>query len=395
MLGGGYTGLSTALHLAQLAKENNVALNIIVLEGGRVGSAASGKSGGSVTPGFQEHDEKAVLKLFPSKADGEQALALINQGPALVRSIIGEHDIDCDLRDGYVVLGRNGASYIEDGSQFGIEPYPFVLGMAQAARDLGVKIFEDTRVENIVERDGHVDILTSRGVIAASEMLAAGGHSMAQNVPYLSALKNRTVELVASTIVTDPLPSPVLNAIMPAAQGARRPFETDEVDIAYGTVDRSGRIIFGAKVGVFDSNPAQIADKLFELFPTLQDFYKAATGNALHYKPLVTNETLNFTADLLPNVGRLGQEGRVRYVHALGGQGIAMGTILGKVAAEDIFGSLAHKPEMGAQFDLLSSVKHAWTPSWKPLRRVATYIALQAETLGDKLSGLFARTPEL
>ena len=379
VIGGGYTGLSAALHLAQMAKARGEALNIVLLEAGKVGSAASGKSGGHVGPGFQEHDEATVIGMFPTPEQGKRALALANTGPALVEKIIADNQIDCDLRKGYIVLSGDKQIPIMDGSYFGIEPYPFVLGMAKAARDLGVKIYEDTPVKNIINGKDGVTIQTSRGNIGATDVLCAGGHAMAENIPFLKPLRSHTLELLATTIVTEPLPPEVIQAALPAAAGKRLAFSTDDIDVAYGTVDRQGRIIFGAKVGALKTNPDRIAGKLFKLLPGLKDSFKKATGHDLHYQPLVSDEKLSLTVDMLPNAGRLGDGGHVRFVQSLGGHGIALGTLMGKAVADDIYGSRTKNPALQRDFTLLSSPKHMWFPTWKPLRIGVAYAA--AETI--------------
>ncbi len=114
--------------------------------------------------------------------------------------------------------------------------------------------------------------------------------------------------------------------------------------------------------------------------------FKKATGNDISYKPLVSNETLNLTADLLPNIGRMGNDGHVRYIHALGGHGIALGTLLGRTAAKDIYGGRTGDAELQQEFTLLSSPKHLWTPGWKPLRLAIAFTASTAVKTLDKLS---------
>jgi gamma-glutamylputrescine oxidase len=385
IIGGGYTGLSAALHLAQLARDKGQPLNIVLLEAGKVGSAASGKSGGHVGPGFQEQDEATVLEMFATPEDGRKALALVNEGPALVEQIICSQNIDCDLRRGYILLSGKQQVPVMDGSLFGIEPYPYLLGLAKAARDLGVRIYEDTPVREIADDSNGIEVQTARGNIGAKEMLCAGGHRMAEVVPFLKPLRRRTLEMRATMIVTDPLPPEVIKAIMPAAQGLRLPFSTDDLDVAYGTIDRKGRIIFGAKVRSSKIGPRKIAKKLFRLLPNLRDSFKKATGKPLGYRPLVTSEPISLTVDMLPNVGRMGTGGHVRYVHGLGGNGISLGTVLGKLAAEDIYGSLTKTPALQENFSLFSTVKHMWFPAWKPLRKGTTFVAEQVVLGGEKI----------
>ncbi|MCE9507983.1 MAG: FAD-binding oxidoreductase [Alphaproteobacteria bacterium] len=391
IVGGGYTGLSAALHLAQMARDKGQPISIVLLEAGKVGSAASGKNGGHVGPGFQESDEAAVLKMFATPDDGRKALALVNGGPALVEQIIRSQNIDCDLRRGYVILSGKQQVPVMDGSLFGIEPYPYLLGLAKAARDLGVRIYEDTPVRDITDSGNGIEVQTARGNIGTKEMLCAGGHRMAEVVPFLKPLRRRTLELLATMIVTDPLPPDVIKAIMPAAQGLRLPFSTDELDVAYGTIDRQGRIIFGAKVGALKTDPGKIAKKLFRLLPNLKDSFKQATGKPLGYRPLVANEPLCLTIDMLPNAGRMGTDGHVRYVHGLGGHGVALGTLLGKVTAEDIYGSLTKTPALQENFSLFSAVKHMRFPAWKPLRRGVAFAASKVMLAGEGIKQLLRK----
>ena len=381
IIGAGYTGLSTAYHLAKTAQENAQNIDIVVLEAGKIGSGASGKSAGHVCPGFQQHDEAKVVGAFSTPERGQAIVDRFNNGPALVCEIIKDNNIDCDLRQGYVVIGADGSRTRYDEDLFAIEPYPYISGLADAARKLGVRILEDTPVKNIVDYGSTVEVQTSRGTFSAENVVCAGGHRMAETIPFLAPLRQKTMELLVTTIVTDPLPPAVLNKIMPEAKGERLPFATDVFDVSYGTVDRDGRIVFGAKAGAFDTDPEAIAARLFKIFPGLKEAYRTETGNDLTYKPYVHNEPLNFTAELLPNVGRLGQEGRVRYAHGLGGEGIAVGTMLGKVISEEVNGAREHNPALQQHFNDLACVKHMRLPSNAFMRKAVAACGLGLMTV--------------
>ncbi|MBV8456480.1 MAG: FAD-binding oxidoreductase [Acetobacteraceae bacterium] len=375
VVGAGYTGVSAALHLGLLRRAaGSDAAVLLLLEAGRVGSGPSGKSGGHVCS-LQVPDE-AVLH-HCGRELGRRVITAAGGAVALVRSLAVGHGIPCDLRDGYIEIGRDGQSLVEDGSLFGIDPYPYVLGLAHAARALGVGIREGVHVVDIDEgRDG-CRLTTSAGTVSARFVLAAGGHRMAEDIPLLAPLRRRTAEVRVGTIVTDPLPHPVLLSIMPVAGGRRLPFATHEVDV-YGSVARGNRIAFGAGATAWaDPDPARIARRLHRVFPSLGAGYRAAIGRPLGWRTLVRSEQLCFTRDFLPNVGIAGRHRKVLYVQALGGHGIALGTLLGKAAADRIWSAMAGLPEQDGLFEVFAAVPHGWLPAWPPARKSVAAMGLR------------------
>jgi gamma-glutamylputrescine oxidase len=381
VVGAGYTGVSAALHLGLLRRSaGSDAPFLLLLEAGRVGCGPSGKSGGHVCS-LQVPDE--VVQRHCGHGLGARVAAAARGAVALVRSLAVGHGIPCDLRDGYVEIGRDGGqSLVEDGSLFGIDPYPYVLGLAHAAKALGVGIREGVHVVDIGEGRFGYRLKTSAGTVSARFVLAAGGHRMAEDIPLLAPLRRRTAEVRVGTVVTAPLPGPVLLSIMPAAGGRRLPFATDDVDV-YGSVARGNRIVFGAGATAWGHpDPARIARRLHRLFPSLGPGYKAATGGPLEWRTLVRSEQLCFTRDFLPNVGTAGRRGKVLYVQALGGHGIALGTLLGKAAAERIWSAMAGVPEQEGLFDAFAAVPHGWLPAWPPARKSVAVMGLRLHEWG-------------
>ena len=337
VIGAGYTGVSAALRLAELTRQTGASGRIVLVDAGLVGSGPSGKSAGHIA-GLQASAPR--VRAHCGEAHAARLIAIAEEASDLVRTLIARYQIPCDLRDGYVVIHRDGSQTVSTGGRaFGIDPYPFVLGLAHAARNQGVEVYERTKVTRIDEAANGCTVTTSNGLFRASHVLAAGGHGMARDISLLASLRARTTELRVSMIITDPLPEQVLKAIIPDAGNRRYPFATDVADVSYGSIDRRRRMIFGARAtAVMPPNPTKIARALMELFPSLNDKYQAATGAKLGWHPLVTDERLSFTRDLLPNVGRASSHSRVHYIHGLGGHGVALGTILGVAAAEKLWG---------------------------------------------------------
>jgi len=376
IIGGGYTGVSAALHLAELKQRTGLPARIILLEAQQVASGPSGKSAGHVC-GLQRSD--AAVRRHCGLVPGDRLIALAVDGSKLVRRLIERHNIPCDLRDGYVVIS-NGLEQIvsEKGAEFCIEPYPFVLGLARAAQDIGaVEIYEGTKVTGLERSSIGVRAITMDGAIEASLVLAAGGRQMLETIPSLQPLHSVTTEVRVTTIITDPIPDAVLEGIMPVAGLRRFPFTSESFNVAYGSIDRHKRIIFGAcATACADPDPARTFRALTKMFPSLTRKYRESSGSELAWKTLVEAERLVFTRDLLPSVGRCPGNDRAYYVHALGGHGIAVGTLLGKAAAEKLWGLQYGHGASGTAFDAFAAVSHGWLPPRQPWRKVAATVGL-------------------
>jgi gamma-glutamylputrescine oxidase len=172
VVGGGFTGVSAALHLAERGYD------VVLLEAARIGAGASGRNGGQVASG----QRKSVLELERSYGPerARQLWRLAEDAKALVKRRIERHAIGCDLRPGVLTvahrpndaieLERNAAHLAErydypharyvDGGEltamlgtrryFGglldrgachLHPLNYVLGLADAAVGAGARIF--------------------------------------------------------------------------------------------------------------------------------------------------------------------------------------------------------------------------------------------------------------
>ena len=92
VVGGGFTGLSAALHAAEAG------YSVVLLEAKRIGWGASGRSGGQMIPGLRWSPQELIRELGRTRA--ANLLALTNSAGAMVRQRIKRHAISCDLRNG-------------------------------------------------------------------------------------------------------------------------------------------------------------------------------------------------------------------------------------------------------------------------------------------------------
>ena len=233
VIGGGYTGLWTAI----LAKERDPSRNVVLVEAGTIASAASGRNGGfmeaSLTHGIANGQQR-----FPHEMAALEQLALENLDA--IEAVITEHDIDCDyervgvidvcvhpnqlgeLREDYEQLRNLGQPVelldrdamqreIHSATYHGglwrkdraalVDPARLAWGLKKVAEDLGVRIYEDTKVTRL-ERDGV-------GVLATTPLgrVRAGRVALATNAftPLVRAARKYIIPVYDYCMVTEPL----------------------------------------------------------------------------------------------------------------------------------------------------------------------------------------------
>ena len=228
VVGGGYTGLSAALHLAEAG------LDVVLLEAQRVGWGASGRNGGQVGSG-QRRSQDWLEKRF-GRDTARLLWDMAEEAKALVRALVERHAIACDLRPGVIHAARRadevaehhaeaeslardyGYDAIEPLDRAGIaarigsdafhggtldrgamhlHPLNYALGLARAAVAAGVRVFEASRVEAL-----EPEVRTSGGRVRARFVLVAGNGYLGGLVPAVAA---RVMPINNFIIATAPL----------------------------------------------------------------------------------------------------------------------------------------------------------------------------------------------
>ena len=181
IVGAGYTGLSSALHLSSLG------YSVAVLDAHRVGFGASGRNGGQLGAGQRVNQDELVSKIGENNADKMWHLA--NDAVSTVKEIIKVNKIDCHIKPGIATLGFNSkevkdlhnyAEYLKkrysykglellsqeecntlccsekyaggilDMNAAHLHPLRFIFGLAKAAVLAGTDIFEQSEVIKLV-----------------------------------------------------------------------------------------------------------------------------------------------------------------------------------------------------------------------------------------------------
>ena len=364
VIGAGFTGLSAALNLAEQG------LDVVLLEAERVGFGASGRNGGLIGSGQRKDvlEMEAQFGLQRSREFWDFAEAAKTE----IRERVARHDIDCDLQDGQVegvhkkrylgmaaeisdalserydyphasslsreqtrefITTDDFLEGLHDRQAMTVHPLNYVLGLARAAREAGVRIFEDSRVLDYTRTDP-ATVTTGGGTVdAAFIVLACNG--------YLGKLEPRVAGKIMPInnfmIATEPLGEDRAKQLIAGRFGVH---DTRFV-VNYFRLSKDHRLLFGGGENYRAGFPPDIAafvrPKMLELFPQLDDArIDYAWGG-----------TLSVTVNRLPHVGRL--EPNLFFAQGYSGHGVSIANFAGKVIAEAIGGTVG-------RFDVFSSL---------------------------------------
>ena len=358
VIGGGYTGCSAGLHLAQAGAK------VIVLEGAELGYGGAGRNVGLINAGMWVLPSEIPGVL--GEVYGERLLDLLGNAPLTVRALIEKHDIQCELETKgtlHCAVGQAGLSEIEErcrqwqargadvellseaetARRIGtrayrgalldrragtLQPLAYVRGLAKAAMDAGAIIHSRSPALSTERRDQRWVVKTSEGSVTADWIVVA---SEFYSTGPFEAVRQEQVLLPYFNLATAPLSDAQLARILPGKEGC---WDTKEVLSSF-RLDRSGRLIFGS-VGALRNGGRTVhvgwaRRALKRLFPDLGD---VTFENEWHGRIGMTTDALPRFHRFAPNVvGFSGYNGR----------GIAPGTVFGKTLAQHILGEIAEE----------------------------------------------------
>lgn len=392
VIGGGYTGLSAALHLAQAGRD------VVLLDAQRVGFGASGRNGGQLGTG-QRMDQDALETLVGLDA-ARQLWTLAEEAKALVKDLIAKHQIDCHLKPGVAhtastqadvdalfkyadhlekhygytqteVLDRTALQtvcpspdYLGGVLDMGaahLHPLNFALGLAKAADAAGARLHEGSAVHHI-EEGKTLKIQTDAGhVIADHVILACNG--------YLGGLNRK----VAARVM------PINNfiaATAPLGDGIKDVLPRDvavadsRFVVNYFRLSHDGRLLFGGGESYGYRFPKDIAAKVRKpmsvIFPHLKDVqFDYAWGG-----------TLAITMRRLPYLARVGRN--ILSASGYSGHGVGTATQAGLLMANAITGQ-------DAGFNTMASLPNTPFPGGPAMRNPLLVLAMSWYAMRDRM----------
>jgi glycine/D-amino acid oxidase-like deaminating enzyme len=355
IVGGGFLGLSAALHLAEHGA------SVALLEAAEPGWGASGRNGGQIIAGFKAERSELVRRLGEER--GNRLFDWSGGFPDFVMSLVRKHGIDCEARQsGWLqpahstgilrsyetrtrewqdrgvdvalldrseaadVLGTawyKGAYYDPRGGR--LQPLSYARGLAKAALKAGARLFANSPVTSLDRtKDGFI-VKTATGDVAASRVLVCtNAYSDAfGNWPFKS-LAGSVIPVLSYMIATRPLSDNLRRSILPGGETA--------ADLKRLTnhfrVEADGRLLFGGRGGMKESSQAAdfrpLLKKLHECFPQLGEV-------GIDY---MWGGKVALTLDHLPHLHEIAPG----LFAALGcnGRGVGMASNIGKVVADGL-----------------------------------------------------------
>lgn len=353
VIGAGFTGLSTALHLAERG------VNVCVLEAEEPGWGASGRNGGQVIPGLK-YDPDELESRFGSMAG--PVLQLASGAADVVFDLIDKYQIDCDaVRKGWIQTAhsekvlrlieqrarqweRRGAKVelldqaeacARTGSQQfiggwidyragSVQPLSYVRGLLRAAVQLGAAVYGQSRVVDIQKEGTKWRVRTSQGSTVTADHVVIGTNAYSDDL--WPKLRQTILPANSFLVATKPLTQ---------AQGAGI-LEGKEVSsdsrrlLVYFRRDEQGRLVLGGR------GPLHEPDQLSEWAPierAVEAMFPQLKGVEFEYR---WAGRIAMTADFLPHVHQ--PAAGVHIVVGYNGRGVAMATAMGKHLAADIAG---------------------------------------------------------
>jgi glycine/D-amino acid oxidase-like deaminating enzyme len=358
IVGGGYTGLSAALHLAEAGA------NVALLEAVEIGFGGAGRNVGLVNAGMWVMPD--VLGDVLGGDYGERLLELLGDAPKLVFDLIERHRIECEVeRAGtlHCAVGLKGLRELEQraaqwsrrgapvellnaadtaakigssayaGSLWDrragtIQPLAYARGLARSAVNAGAKIFTRSAVTSAERVDGKWKLQAAGGHVIADRVIVA---TDAYATGPWSEVRTEQIHLPYFNFATQPLSDNVRASILPERQGA---WDTNEVLSSF-RFDRAGRLVFGS-CGALRGTGAAVHRSwarraLKKLFPQIGDVRFEAEWYGL----------IGMTDDHLPRFHKLAEN--VFGFSGYNGRGIAPGTTFGRLLALYALGQLDEK----------------------------------------------------
>jgi glycine/D-amino acid oxidase-like deaminating enzyme len=361
VVGGGFTGLSTALHLAEAGAD------VVVLEANEPGWGASGRNGGQVNPGLKPDPDQVEADFGPDL--GGRMVRLGWSAPEVTFALIRRWQIECDARQGGTLraaasqaaadavrrsaeqgmrrgfpvrllegaeaAAETGTSHyraiMRDASGGDLQPLDYARGLARAAQQAGAHVHGGNRVLGLTRAEGRWRARTARGSVTA-ETVVLGTNGYTDGLQ--PALRRSVVPVFSTIVASAPLDERQAAAVMPL-RGVL--YEAGHITV-YLRVDRANRLLMGGRGPQHTlapgEAPAYLMRHAVRLWPVLEGLSWTHAWNG----------QLAMTPDHYPHVHRPAPG----LIACLGynGRGVALSTALGAEIARLALGAAAEEIAM-------------------------------------------------
>ncbi len=365
IVGGGFTGVSAMLHLAERGYD------VTLLEANRLSWGASGRNGGQLIDGFVE--EWRIEKRLGADA-AKIAYQMGLECRDIVVQRIEKYAIDCDFKLGFLDLALREADnhdfqsrlataevagyphsmrfvsndeirtvvgsdrYIGGLVNMGnghLHPLNLCAGEASAAVSLGAMVFEQSPVVRI-NHGALPSVQTSDGIVRAKKVLLAGNAYLGRTEPKLSG---KVIPAGSYIIATERLSDDLCAELLPQDMACC----DQRSALDYFRLSADGRLLFGGLCNYSGRAPTSITatlrPKMLKVFPQLAD----------------VDIDYEWGGDIAISLNRVPQFGRIEdntyFAMGYSGHGVAPTHLAGKMLADVVAGD-------SEQFDVFSRIPH-------------------------------------
>lgn len=392
IIGGGFTGLSAAAHLAKAGT------NVVLIEAYRFGDGASGRNGGQLGTGQRAWVEDLEAEYGLSRA--KALFDLAEEAKAHLLEFAAANQIDIDYMPGQLSVAHK-PRYVDDykahaeimASRFSyphisfmdaketaerlgstayfggtrdtgtghIHPMKLVIGTARVAAQAGAQLFEETPSTGIISSGGKVKVSTPRGTLTAQKCLIAVNAYGGTLEPVSAAHIMPIGSFIGATVP--------LGADSTVLQGGEAVDDSRFV-VRYFRRSKDGRLLFGGRevYGVNDPKDIHIhiRRQIVELYPALRDVeithgWGGYVGITVPRKP--------FVREVMPNVISAG---------GYSGHGVMLSNFFGKLYAETVAGNRD-------RLKLIEDLKIPPFPGGRRFRAPLLFLALNWFALRDRI----------
>lgn len=393
VVGGGFTGLSAALHLAERGYK------VVLLEAAQIGWGASGRNGGQINTGLRKSPQDLIAAFGLQRA--KALFDLSEEARGLIRERVARHGIACDLKSGTMLAASKGRDLawmeeeiicleqqmnyhqarlldraaarriigsdlyhgaIEDRGGGHLHPLNYALGLAAAAMAAGAVLHDRSTVTAIdTVAGGHV-VHAGQGQVRATYVVLGCNAYLGDLEPRIAG---KIMPIANYIIGTEPLSEAEATALI-----ANDACVCDtKFVVSYYRLSADRRLLFGGGEAYTPTPPRDIAAFVR---PYMLRVYPQLAHKRIDYG---WGGMLAITMSRLPHMGRIGN---LFYAHGYSGQGVATTGIAGKLIAEAVAGT-------AERFDVFAGIRHQTFPGGTLLRHPLLVLAMLWYALRDRL----------
>lgn len=392
IVGGGFTGLQAAYHLAKRG------ISVVLLEACRIGDGASGRNGGQLGTGQRSWPEE-----LEEKIGFERSKALFDMAEQAKRHLLdfaAEHAIDIDYMPGQmnvahkrghekeyranaeIAAERYGYPHMtfmdraETAERLGstqyhcgvrdtgtghIHPLKLLVGLARAAKAAGAEIHEMTKVTGLRQAAGRTFLETASGTVSADRVLLATNAYIERLEPVTAAHIMPIGSFIAATEPLDDHPS-----VLPGGEAVA----DSRFVVRYFRKSRDNRLLFGGREVYSSTNPQDTADfirqQIAETYPALKNVgITHAWGGYVG----ITMPRQPFVREVMPGVTSIG---------GYSGHGVMLANFCGKLYADRLAG-------VDTGLDDIEALDVPRFPGGRHMRTPLLFLALTWFALRDRL----------